>query len=82
MEGLKTNLNLRITQREQHSPPIAQMLAGAFLKLLSFRSEQMQLAERKYEAFQKAAGNEQVRNTFTEILAKDPTCSVKGVWSL
>ena len=60
------------------SPPIVQMLARVFLKLLLFSSEQMQLEERKWEAFWKAAGNEQAGNTFTEILAEDPACSVKG----
>lgn len=69
--------------RRAHSPPIAQMsLATAFWKLHSFRNEQMQLAERRQKAFQKAAGNEQVENAFTETLAKDPKHSVKGVQSL
>lgn len=69
--------------RKADSPPIAQMsLATAFWKLHSFRNEQMRLAERRQKAFQKAAGNEQVENAFTETLAKDPKSSVKGVQSL
>lgn len=53
MEGLQTDLHLSFTSGITHSPPIAQMLAGAFWKLLSLRPEQMQLAERKQEAFEK-----------------------------
>lgn len=82
MQELKTNFNLSITQQGDTQPSHCSDVGQSFLKLLSFRSEQMQLSERKQEAFRKAAGNEQAGNTFIEILAKDPTCSVKGIWSL
>jgi hypothetical protein len=56
------------------------LLASAFWELLSLRSKQMQMAERKEKTVGKAAGNEQGEHAVTETCqaGSQRACSVKG----
>lgn len=81
MEALQTTPTSVSHGGLARSPPIAQMSASAFWKLLSFRPEQMQLAESKWEAFKKQQEMKRQRAR-SETLPRDPKCSVQGAGSL